>query len=73
MYSTHTEKGIGCIIAIQLFVWLFSIVAWCGNLYHFCHCDFNSKGSWKGEVLHGAGLATPVCWVTAWKNWDTPE
>ena len=54
-------------LAVLMF-YLLVILAWPINAYRFCKCDF--KESYKGEVIHGAGLFTPTFLITAWANWD---
>ena len=44
--------------------------AWPLNLVRFIQCDFSSEGTFKGEVLHGMGIFTPICLITAWSDWD---
>lgn len=45
---------------------IFAGVSWVANLIHFVGCDFSAP--FKAEILHGIGLVTPICVVTAWLN-----
>lgn len=52
------------VIAIQIFF----AVSWGMNVYRLAKCDF--EPSYKGEIIHGIGLFTPISVVTGWVNFD---
>ena len=41
---------------IHFIIALFLIGCYVGNAIKFINCDFDSKGSWKAEAIHGVGL-----------------
>ena len=55
---------------IFLLIWVIGLLSWPLNVYRVFQCDFDSNKSWKGEIIHGIGIFTPTCVVTAWTNWD---
>ena len=50
---------------------LFLLLTYLGNVYQLSQCDFDSKGNWKGEIIHGIGVfGVPSFIVTAFVNFE---
>ena len=60
--------GILGVFSTILIIWVGPLVAWGLNVYRFVQCDFEE--SYKGEIIHGIGIVTPTCLITAWHDWD---
>jgi hypothetical protein len=43
----------------MLIVWVLIIACWVGNIVRLVQCDWDTSGSWKGEIVHGIGLVCP--------------
>ena len=69
--NIKTKKRSGYTLAQLAVINLIIGGMWVGNLVRFIKCDFEE--SYKGEVLHGIGVVSPLCMITCWKNWDKPS
>lgn len=49
-------KMFGCIVPL---FWGFVLIAYFINIYQLFQCDFDSKTSWKPEVIHLVGIFIP--------------
>ena len=57
---------------VHFLVTLFLIGCYVGNAIKFITCDFDSKGSWKAEAIHGVGLFG-LAPITVWYDGEKDE
>lgn len=57
--------------AIFAYVVVFGFLVGCyvGNVIKLVNCDFDSSGSWKGEIVYAIGL-TGAAPITVWFDLD---
>lgn len=54
---------------IIVFIWVALMSCWIGNVVQLIRCDWDTKGSWKGEIIHGVGFfVPPAAVVTVWNT-----
>jgi len=53
-------------VFMWLFIPLFVIACYIGNIIKFIQCDF--KEPWKGEIIHGIGFVPGVSLFTVWND-----
>ena len=58
------QKGFTLTELVIVIIFLFGGISWLVNGYKFIQCDFEAP--YKAEVVHGIGVFTPLCLVTAW-------
>lgn len=63
------KKQLTTIALLQVSIGLTIWVCWIGNIYRLSQCDFDPKGSWRGEAFHVLGVVIPpVSVITVWFN-----
>lgn len=65
------RSGFDLAVGMQVFmlaIWLFATGCWIVNGYKLVKCDWSNEGTWKGEIVHGIGLAGPLSMFTVWNN-----
>ena len=51
---------------LTVIVMIYGIGSYLVNIYYLTKCDFDPKGSWRGEVIHALGVVLPpAAMVTA--------